>query len=189
MATPMRVGFSVAGDAEVKAALEGVKEGVKNRVLKDAVKKVGSRGNKKSKESLRHRRTRQLYRSIGLRPKSYKRGAVFLVVIGPRRGFKIMGPDGKSINPTQYAHLVERGRKALKPTAKQALTFVITRGRGKGSMRFARKVRAFRGTPFMGPSLEYMRLVAPWMTRQTLVEGIAREAAKYAARGKTIQKG
>lgn len=78
------------------------------------------------------KRTGLLKKSLGLRVKPYRRNGTVYAAIGPRSGFKqqigtvTRGPNaGKPIyaNPTQYAHLVERGtsRHSAKPFLRPAL--------------------------------------------------------------------
>ncbi len=61
-----------------------------------------------------------LRKSIGLRQKSYRKGAVTSTVVGPRRGFasqvEVTLPDGSKVtrrrDPQFYSHLVEFGVQA-----------------------------------------------------------------------------
>jgi hypothetical protein len=190
----MEARITTAGEEDIKKALDGVRDAVRNKVLKDAIKGVGKNGSRKQKTLLKNKRTRQLHRSLGMKFQSYRRGTSFIVVLGPRRGFKIIGPGGRTVNPTQYAHLLERGRKSVraKKTSlfgrRGVMTFVITKGRGKGFRR-SRQVRAFAGRPFMRPTLDYLKMVAPWIMRDIITRGVESQAAKWAAKGQSHLKG
>lgn len=104
----MSDGFSVkvSGVAEIQRRMQDQVPKVEKRVvsagLRAAARPVVTRA-----RSLVPRDTGQLRKSIGVKVKRY-RGAVW-VGIGPRAGYKIRTADGRSLNPTQYAHLVERG--------------------------------------------------------------------------------
>jgi hypothetical protein len=177
----VRFSIDLSEIAAVQSALEGVKIGVQNRVIKAALRKIASQGLKAAKSNLRVKRTGQLRRSLGLRPRTYQRGAVNLIVIGARRKFRIEGPDGKWVDPTKYAHLVEGGRKANTPTRKRRMAFAVG-----GNLVFAKRVRAYGGDPFLAPAIPVLKQAADSQFVTDVEAGIAREAAKYAAKGKSI---
>jgi hypothetical protein len=191
MPVAIRTGLEVRGLPEVRAALAGVKDGVQNRVVKKGLDAVAKPTLKKAKAYERRKRTRQLQKSLGIRPRAYGRGATrnYVVVVGPRRGFTIVGPDGRRIDPAKYGHLVEKGRKAVRAGRGSVLTWVVARGRGKGGRVFTRSVRAFPGDPFMGPANEYLKLIAPGILSTVIPPAVAAEAARYAAKGKSVLKG
>jgi HK97 gp10 family phage protein len=81
------------------------------------------------------RDTGQLRKSIGVKVKRYK-GAVW-AGIGPRSGFKITASDGRPRNPTQYAHLIERGTR--KQRARPFLRPAIDGTRTEQLQAFANK--------------------------------------------------
>lgn len=81
---------------------------------------------------------------------------VVLAAIGPRAGFRTTYA-GRVINPTKYAHLVELGTR-----------------RGVAPRLFLRR------------AWESHKAGAAETMRREIAEGVAREAAKAAARGKSI---
>jgi len=94
-------------------------------------------------------RTRLLRKSIGVRVKTYRKNKTAWVGVGPRKGFKTQigtvsrGPNrGQPIyaNPTQYAHLIERGtsRVQARPFLRPAIQSTTSQQLGK----FTAKARA-----------------------------------------------
>lgn len=191
MARPNRnrigVGLDLEGLPVLKEALEGVKVGVRNQVVRGVVRNLASAANKRAKSGQKRKRTGQLRKSLGLRPRSYRR-KVYVVVVGPRRGFEVRGPNGERVDPAKYAHLVERGRKANRPTRGRVMTFVVGRGRKAGRV-FTRFVKAFRGDPFMGPAAEYVKLIAPNLLSTQVPPALEKVVARYAAKGKSVMAG
>ena len=206
------IGVKVAGSSEVIEALRGVKFGVGNRVLKGELRKVASKANKIAKAGLTTTRTGLLKKSIGVvyrRPnRNNPGGGVY--VVGPRRGFgmvigqtegkakrlirRLTGKKapkkpklsktivkrfkGRKVDPVKYAHLVEGGREIVSPKSKKALS--------DGETVFGRRVRAVRAKPFMRPAAAYALQAGAAEIAAGVKAGIAREAAKYAAKGKSI---
>lgn len=195
-----RVSVSVAvkGDPEVAAALDGVKVGVQNRVLKPALRKAARLGQAKAKAFLKPKRrpagrkrkgqrfspdrSGTLKRAIGVVYRGYRKGQTFAFVIGPRKGMGRVAKDGRYLDPAKYAHLKEGGRKKVKARRGKILA---SRATGKV---FGKKVAAVLPAPFMKPAADYIAIVAPAILHRDVPAGIAREAAKYAAKGKSINK-
>mgnify|MGYP000007505271 CR=1 FL=1 len=205
------IGVKVAGSSEVIEALRGVKFGVGNRVLKGELRKVASKANKIAKSGLTTTRTGLLKKSIGVvhRPARGKPGAGAYIV-GPRRGFgmvigqteskakrlirRLTGKKapkkpklsktitkrfkGRKVDPVKYAHLVEGGRGMTVPKLKKALA--------DGETVFGKRVRAVAPKPFMKPAAAYAMQAGAAEIAAGVKAGIAREAAKYAAKGKSI---
>lgn len=202
----LKVGLS--GGAETAAAFAGVKTGVRNRVLKAACGKQARKAVKVAKAYLSRRRTGQLGRSIGSVYKSYRSGDVWLYVAGPRKGFKVRVSDltaagprvalkklGKRsraglterqalrflqsyVDPAKYAHLVEGGRKAVRPVTKRVLA--------GGGVVYGKSAFGVQPRPFMHPAAAAVAGSKAEMVADVRA-GIDREAAKYAAKGKTIK--
>lgn len=193
------VSVAVKGDPAVAAAIEGVKVGVANAVLRPALRKAAQIGKQKAKRFLKpskrptgrrrsgkrfapDRSTGTLKRSIGVVYRPYRKGQSFVFVIGPRMGMGAVAKDGRYLDPVQYAHLKEGGRKAVRPTNKKVMASSAT---GK---IFGKKAAAVMPAPFMKPASEYIALVAPAILHRDVPAGIAKIAAKYRAKGKTIYK-
>lgn len=124
--TTLRV--TAKNSREVSQGLARFKLAVRNRIMRGAMGVVSRRvaGQAKDRARVVSTRTRQLWRSMGQKVKTYKNNAITVAVIGPRRGFdaavrvidkklrkrrKIDGPRIIFVRPTKYAHLVERGTK------------------------------------------------------------------------------
>lgn len=177
------VKFDVRGLPEVKAAFEGVKAGVQNRVLKAALRKVASTANKTAKSGVTGRRTGQLKRSVGLVYRAYRKGGGFAFVVGPRKGFKVINPEtGKNVDPVFYAHLVEGGRRAVAPVNKRVLA---TGAKGRGAI-IGKTAAAVAGEPFVGPARARAATEVKARVPGEVAKGVAAEARKYAKKGKSI---
>ena len=179
----IRVSVHVSGIADIAAAFKGVKEGVKNRVVKTAMRGLASRANKRAKAGVAKGPTGQLKRSIGIKYRSYRSKGIWVFLIGPRRGYRTIGKDGRPVNPIHYAHLVERGRAAIRPIKKTVLA-----NRAAGVV-FGRRVAPVAARPFMSPALQDMQLAAPGHLRSQIPRLLAAEVARYAKRGKSIYVG
>jgi hypothetical protein len=177
----VRVKFDVKGDLQVAADLNGIKTGVQNRVLKDAIGKLARRTAKRAKAGLRGGRTKALKRSVGTVYRSYKKAGRFAYVVGPRTGFKTKDQFGRTVDPAKYAHLVEGGRKEVRPTKKRVLAVK------SANLVFGIRARAVPAAPFVGPAADDAAAAFPGVLRNEVPEGIRREAAKYAKKGKSIR--
>lgn len=206
----VRVSVEVRGGPELAAALAGVKAGVANRVMKAAGRKQAAKAAKVAKAHLRGQRTGQLKRSIGAVYRAYRKSKVWVFVVGPRKGFRtqvaavpksarnrlirVLGKQrgrtvsgrqvhrivGKYVDPVKYAHLVEGGRKAVSPVKAKVLA--------DGAFVYGKRVWAVPPRPFMAPAGAAVAGSGSEMVADVNA-GIAREAAKYAAKGKSILRG
>lgn len=206
----LRVTVGLAGQEGVAAAFEGVKQGVKNKVLKSACRKQAGKATKVAKGMLSRKRTGRLAKAIGYLYRTYKRGTVWLYVVGPKKGFRVRVSDltaagqkqalnrlGRAkgrrakltpmqaqkfldsyVDPVKYAHLVEGGRKAVRPVKKKTMS-----GRG---VVYGKRAAAVRPRPFMDPAARTVAAGAAEMAGDVLA-GLDAEARKYAAKGKTIK--
>lgn len=124
-------GLKIDGVEDVEKALAKLGKKVASKVVKTAVRK-GSKLILKSARALVPVETGALKKSLGIKRKIYRRSGVMVDIVGPRKGFEKTGPDGKTRNPVNYAHLVEFGG--------------VVRGvgrRGKGKLLGARKAHSF----------------------------------------------
>lgn len=199
--------IKIAGGNDVANAIKGIKAGVANRVLKSAVGKVARKAQKTAKSRIKAKRLGLLSKAIGYLYRTYKKGTVWVYVIGPRKGFRqrvdampqraqkklirLLGKRkrrkltdaqvrilvAKSVDPVKYAHLVEGGRKAVRPTRKKILSDRIN--------TYGKRARAVAPSPFMKPAADQIRASGAEVVADVKA-GIEREAAKYAKRGKTI---
>lgn len=177
----LKLGISSDDVAAIRRAFNGVKVGVANRVLKGAIAKVSRRTAKVAKSEIRSVRSGLSKKSIGTKYRQYGRNGTFAYVIGMRKDFVAM-VEGRPHKPYKIAHLIERGRAAVRPIRARLLA------NKAGRQVFGSQVAPVAPDPFMEPAL----LAAAADVRSTLVAdvraGVAREAAKYVARGKSIMR-
>lgn len=177
----------------VAAALEGVKFGVANRVVKGAVAKVARRAAKDAKTKAPRGATGLVSKSIGTRYKSYRNSGVWVYAIGPRVGFRTVGPGGRPEVATKVAHFAERGRRAVSPKPGKTLAFYTLKGRagGKGKRKVGslivtrKSVRPALGSFFMAAAWREV-VVSKVALEREILAGVEREAMKYSAIGKSI---
>lgn len=107
---------NVEGLDQVKGALKGVDQRVRKKALRKGVSAATGVILRRAKDKVRVR-SKTLKKSLGRKVKVFRGGAV-VGIVGPRTGFKTQvgvvksGPKaGQPIyeNPTQIAHLVEKG--------------------------------------------------------------------------------
>lgn len=179
----MTVARFKAVDDAVQEALKDLKRGVANRVLKEALAKVARRATRTAKGRLTKSRTGQLGKSLGVKYKAGKGGKAFSFVVAPRKGFKAVsgaGPD-RRVDPRQYAHLVEKGRKEVRPVEKKAMA--------ADGVLYGRRAKRVEPTPFVGPAFDELKATAPAFLKTEIPAGIQRIADKYKAKGKTVYVG
>ena len=186
----------------IKARIEGLeplifrlnllKQGPRNVILRRAVDRgnkillKAARGNLKAygftTKSL-------LYKSLGSKIAVTRKGIV-VGIVGPRTGFKSvkglrgiqeMTPLGRSfaaagVDPTRYAHLVEKGRRGLVPTNKKIMVYP---GAG-GNLIWARSVRPVAARPFLRPALDQNKGQVVAAMSEEIGRGFERLAAKGA---------
>ncbi len=158
----------IDGLAETLKTLDGLKTGLKNKVLRPAFTKAtkpilkAAKGNL-SKMGYAHG---LLYKSLGTKVGVSRKGNVFAVV-GPRTGFKeIKGLKGiqqvtalgkrylaGGRNPSYYAHFVELGTKPHAVGKGSRLKRVGKRGKVYGGQQSGRMHPGTKPMPFLGPTL------------------------------------
>lgn len=133
--------------------LQGLKQGVRNRILRAALSKATTPMLKTAKR-LAPVETGLLRKSIGRKVKTYASTGSVVVVIGPRTGFRreVTVRGRKMIrNPVKYAHLVELGHGGPSPAPAH---------------------------PFLRPAWDNHKAQAQRIVAAEIVAGIEREAAK-----------
>lgn len=167
-----------ASQRDIARALDGVKSGVANRVVKQAVAKVAREAAKTAKRLAPRGPSGMLKRAIGTSFKGQPRKGKWTYKVGARRGYAAT-VAGKKVDATRIVHLAEFGRKAVAPTRKKAMLL--------GSLGVVRKrARAARGQPFITPAWRSVETAGVGRIAADVKAGVAREAARYAARGKSI---
>lgn len=164
---PPKLRFAVAGVPEVVRDLTGFKVSIRNRVLRGAMTKATRRVARVAKDLAPEGETKALKRSVGQKVVVRRR---VIGIVGPRRGFRVVTPDGVPHDPAVIAHLAERGRKALVPVKKKVLSL-----RFPGGLRIAAKrVRAAQGSRFLARA--YSRTKAE--VRELIAADVAERVAK-----------
>lgn len=133
------------GIAEARRNLQHLGEQMRKRILRKAVRAAAKLIEKAAKSHAdASKDTGLLKKSIGTVVRVYRGGDKVIAVIGPRVGFRRV-IDGRVMDPTKYAHLVENG---VKPHAL-----------GKGSS-LRKKTQAgqghpgFAAKPFLRPAID-----------------------------------
>lgn len=179
--------FDPRSVAAVQRALEGVKQGVANRVIKGAVAKQARLVARQAKAAAPRGPTGLVKRSIGSVYKVYKQKQVWVFVIGPRTRFTAVSPTGEKVSAVRVAHLAERGRARVSASAK-LLRIPLLKGARKKSVKgfaFVKSVRPAAGTHFIEKAWHSLQGRKQQLS-DDILKGIMREAAKYAAKGKSI---
>ncbi len=110
-----------------------------------------------------------LKKSIGQRVKVYKSSEV-VGVIGPRKGFLHILAGGERVDPAKYGHIEESGRKVVIARRKKVLS--------DGKSVFGKSVPAYRGRPFLKPTLDQDGGAAQGEVAKGIADTLEREAAK-----------
>jgi len=163
--------FKVTGELiglkDVLARLKGKEKKVRKKLLKKALDAGGNLVLKSARAKVATR-TKLLRKSLGKKVRVYRGGAAAVVVIGPRTGFKqhVRLPDGsfQLENPTNIAHLVEKGRRAVYVKTKKVLS--------TGAVIFGRKVASVPARPFMRPAFDENKSAAEQLIRDTIKQGL-----------------
>ncbi len=220
----------VSGVAQVREALRAVKDEVAGPLMLRGVQAGCRKVVPVVRQNLsRNRLTSATTRSIGVKVQKFRDGQGAIGLVGPRRYHRILHPafgyrsrglwrqtNPGTTDPPKILHLIEGGRKAVRPTKAKVLALVVPRldGRRKPGIAIAggeaRKLGKKPTPPkrvpggFLifarsaGPAREFrpMRNSLPAM-QQNAVAGVValvqrdlpRIAAKAAARGRSIFRG
>lgn len=110
-----------------------------------------------------------LKKSIGQKVKVYKRGEV-VGIIGPRKGFLHILKGGERVDPAKYGHIEEKGRKVVIAKRKRVLS--------DGKSVFGKSVPAYKGRPFLKPTLDQDGQAAQDEAGKGIADTLEREAPK-----------
>lgn len=175
---------AITGMKELQEKLGGLKRSFQNRILRKGVR-AGSREQSKVAKSTAPRRFGILRRSMSNKLAKMQRDGTILGVAGPRRKFTKTDKEGRKIDPSKYAHLVERGTRQRQnqpldtPKSgkkRKSLSFTLN-----GQRRaFARIIQASKANPFMARAYEASKGSA----MQQFTSKVTMELAKQAASSK-----
>jgi len=159
------------GLKETLALLDDIKRGVRNRIMRKALR-AGARPIIKAARSLVPQRTRQMKKALGVIIRTYTSGVV-AAILGVRKGFKVE-IDGRWVNPEKYLHLVLFGRGEVvagmakgQPTGKRVLS--------DEEVIYGRHVAAVPGNNFLAAAFEQGKSAA----LEAIAETVRTELAKY----------
>ena len=181
----MKLQFRLEGLEDLKLRLNSLPIALRNRIVRKAVTK-GARIILKSAQSKVVERTGQLRKSLGVKVKTY-RAAPFagantknaagttVAIIGARKGFDIE-VNGKKVNPTRYAHLVEFGTRphALGEFSKLAAKVGVVGGYQHGRMH-----KGAEAKPFLRPAYDESKAAAMRAIVNGIKEGLFRHVAQF----------
>jgi len=94
------------GAKELEKKLNTLPVKLQKKHARKAIAKAARRTVKAAKKRV-PKRTGQLKKSLGFRPRTYKTGV--FAIIGPRKGFRTVDEAGRPHDPAKIAHLVEMG--------------------------------------------------------------------------------
>lgn len=197
MANRPALTFQIDREAQraIGRAIDGVKAGVANRVVKQAIAKVARAAAKTAKALAPVGKWGALKRAIGTSYRGQPKAGRWTYKVGARRGYSgfVMG---RRVDATRYVHLAEFGRKAVRPSSSKAMPIGVAKEGGRDAKgrflkqvivtTFARYARAARGRPFLTPAWRSVEAGGLSRLAADVRAGIIREAQKYAARGKSI---
>jgi len=103
----------IDGLDEINKKLKNLDDKVARKIIKKGIND-GTKIVLKEMKSLVPIRTGLLRKSLGRKVKAYRKSKLILGLIGPRMGF-VRVINGKKVDPTNYAHLVEFGHGRVKP--------------------------------------------------------------------------
>lgn len=205
MASKLTIKFhlDLTTERAVQSALKDVIKGVQNRVLKSSIGKAARVGAKTAKMDAPRGQSGLLRASMGVKYKSYQGGNVWMFAVGSRMdGFDGIyeKPGGRSRKhrPFKIAHLAESGRGPSTPKPGGMFSFFTLKGSPLPSKRggrsrarkldqavFTRSVAPAAGFHFMRSAFGVVQAQKSQIIRD-IIDGIQKEAAKYAAKGKSI---
>ncbi len=181
MATGLGFGISLIGDKDLIRKLDRLgKKGYRKTVAK-AMSKAATPVSKLAKRLAPRGPTGLLKKSIGKKSKWYRGTRV--VIIGPRKGFKVAvgtykrGPrkgQTKWHNPANIAHLVELGHRIVTGGSVERID-----GRDKGKAKHSgRVVGHVPAQPFLRPALLQNKQTIKSIMARELRAGLLLEAKK-----------
>lgn len=155
---------------------------VQKRWIKKAVTK-GSQIINKAAKVLIPSQSRQYRKALGYRVWTGKRSRI-MAFIGARLGHKT-SYKGKPRDPKFYAHLVEGGRRALKPKSKSVLVGIPANAKDKRPRQwYGRHVAAVAPKRPLARAFKSSKSTVEATMIGILKQGIVAEAAKAAAKSR-----
>ncbi len=187
-----RAQIDPASSHAVRAALEGIKQGVRNKVVKGGVGKAARIAAKQVKASIPKGPTGAYKAAVGVKYKSYRSAAVWVFVVGARKGMARPNPrpfakgySPAAFDPVKYGHLVEGGRKAVAPARARMLRF-YPRPKGLNLVFTRRPVAPVAGGHQVRKQRDWLQSQGGAIAVAETLRLFSAEAAKYAAKGRSV---
>lgn len=177
MSSSLNMKAEIKGVQEAARSLSRLEKAVRNKINRKAITKGSQVVNKDIKQKV-PTDSKLLRKSLSYKVRTYRQSGVIVSFIGPRLGFREM-VRGKMRDPRYYAHIADRGRKAVAPKRKKRLVFEAGgSGRSRGILIFARRVRAVPGTRFMSRAWQSSSGPAQAVMVAEIKAGVEQEAGR-----------
>lgn len=179
------------GLEDVLKRLGTVRKAVQGRIVRKALEKATKPILSAAKAKAPKGATGLLRKSLGRKAKTYRRSGTSMIILGPRTGFAKQGKKGKKItalgkkfraagvNPSKYAHLVEKGTKphslgkGSQLRTRRTLTALLI-GR---SIQHGAGHPGTKAQPFLAPAWAGQKAQAEETIRSEIEAGILAETA------------
>jgi hypothetical protein len=102
---PLRISATTIGLDKAKSRLKGLPKVIRNRAIRQALRKVGTIGARRMR-ALTPVDTRQSRKSSGVKVKLYRTTGRVVLIIGPRSGFKVKR-GRRYHNPTRIYNILD----------------------------------------------------------------------------------
>lgn len=153
---------------------------VQKRVTRKALTKASQIVSKAAKANV-PTQSKLYKKSLGYKVWTGRKSGVVMSFIGPRLGFKGTY-KGKKRDPRYYAHIVEGGRKALKPKSKSVMVGTPAGAKSKDNLQwYGRHVKAARPQRPLARAFRQTKSQVESTMNSILRAGIAEEARKLVA--------
>jgi hypothetical protein len=175
-------------------ALEDLKTGVRNRAIRQGLRRTGPVGVKAAKTKLTRKSLAALAKSMGFTIKMYRKGEAYVLVVGPRRGFdttKEIPNAGKTgvvtrkFGPTYIGWIIQMGRGPSVAKKKKFLAIPFDNG---NEWKFRRAVKGTQPIKYMDAAFAAMKHWADEYLSEEFIRQVSLIEAKYASKGKSIYR-
>lgn len=119
VANPVRVRMKVADAAiqSLRQKLDAIGKNAGTQAVRKGIEELTKTVLAEARANVPER-SGQLRKALGRRVRTYRQSRVVVGIVGPRKGFRVL-VNGVPIDPSNYAHLVEFGRAAVKAGSKK----------------------------------------------------------------------
>lgn len=167
----------LSGLDDAMKALSGLNQSVRNKILRKALDKASQPILKAAKERA-PRETGLLRKSMGRRVIAYRSTGTVVVVIGPRSKPSFR----KEVKIKKVFRQIRGATRMIRNPRSEAMTMVRNPVKYAHLVELGTKNRPAK--PFLRPAFQAMRSQATVTAARLIMDGIEKEAARLAARGK-----